>query len=303
MRSLKRTPTTFILSLGLCLFPPFLVAQEFDNSSSQYAGDRRHDDPQWLSVQQHLPNLATAPPATLEQEGDLLRVRRFPEDALQYYAAAVKRGGCTADLMNKIGLLQLELRNVLMAQGYFRQAIRVDRTNGQGWNNLAATEYLERNYGAAVSDYKRAVKLSKTNAIFHANLSTAYFETKNYKGGRREADEALRLDPLVFQRSSGSGMAAHVLTLEDRARFAFEMAKLYAQHGQQEEMLHSLAIASENGFDIMGNMAKDPSLSRYRDDPRVILLVMTAKALRLGNSSTVTAAAAVPKLDPLVEGR
>ncbi|WP_263383236.1 tetratricopeptide repeat protein [Granulicella arctica] len=240
-----------------------------------------------------MPDLVTAPLLTLEAQGDLLRVRRFPEDALEFYMAALRRGGPSANLMNKVGLIQLELRNVVLAQGYFREAIKVDRNNGQGWNNLAATEYLERQYGASVSDYKKAVKLSKTNAVFHANLSTAYFETKNYKNARREADEALRLDPLVYQHTNGAGISAHVLTVEDRARFAYEMAKLYAQHGQEEEMLHSLAIASENGFDIVSKMTKDPVLAKYKDDPRVALLVMTAKALHLGDPSVIANTAAV----------
>ena len=291
MSSLHPTPPLLVLSLSLCFLASLLSAQEID--TSQPARERRHDDPQWLTVKQHLPDLATASPALLEMQADLLRVRRFPEDALEFYNAAIRRGGNNAGLMNKIGLTQLELRNVLLAQGYFREAIKLDRKSGQGWNNLAATEYLERQYDASVSDYKKAVKLSRSTAVFHANLSTAYFETKNYKKARKEADEALRLDPLVYTQNNGSGISAHVLTMGDRARFAYEMAKLFAQHGQEAEMLHSLSIASESGFDIMASMAKDPPLARYRDDPRVVLLVMTAKALRLGDPSVLANTAAL----------
>lgn len=291
MSYLHRTPLLLALSLSLCFLPSLLAAQEADTSQS--ARERRHEDPQWQSVKQHLPDLATAPPALLEVQADLLRVRRFPEDALEFYNAAVRRGGNNAGLMNKIGLTHLELRNIVLAEGYFREAIKLDRKNGQGWNNLAATEYLQRQYRSAVSDYKKAVKLSQSTAVFHANLGTAYFEIKNYNKARKEANEALRLDPQVYSQNSGSGVSAHVLTLEDRARFAYEMAKLYAQHGREEEMLHSLSIASESGFDIMTNMAKEPTLAKYRDDPRVTLLVMTAKALRLGDPSMVANTAAL----------
>jgi tetratricopeptide (TPR) repeat protein len=291
MYPLHRTSPLLILSLSLCFLPSLLPAQEVDTSPS--TRERRHDDPQWVSVKEHLPDLATAPPALLETQADLLRVRRFPEDALEFYNTAIRRGGNSAGLMNKVGLTQLELRNIVIAQGYFRQAIKLDRNNAQGWNNLAATEYLEHQYAAAVADYKKAVRLSQATAVFHANLSTAYFEMKNYKRARKEADEALRLDPLVFTQNNGSGVAAHVLTMEDRARFAYEMAKLFAQRGQETDMLHSLSIASENGFDIVANRAKDPALSRFRNDPRVLLIVMTAKALRLGDPAVVANTAAM----------
>jgi tetratricopeptide (TPR) repeat protein len=262
----------------------------------QTSSPRRHDDPQWLLVKDHLPDPATATAKRLEDQADLLRVRRFPEDALEFYGYAIKRGGNTANLMNKIGLTQLELHNVVLAEGYFRQAVKMDRRSAQGWNNLAATEYLQRQYGSAVGDYKKAVKLDGATAVFHANLSTAYFETKDYKRARRQADDAMKIDPNVYQHSSGAGVAAHPLAVEDRARFSFEMAKLYAEHGHIEEMLHALSVASENGFDIGSNMMKDPDLAKYNDDPRVSLLIMTAKALHQAPVK-VMASATAPRLD------
>jgi tetratricopeptide (TPR) repeat protein len=240
----------------------------------------------------------------LEEQADLLRVRRFPEDALDYYGYAVKRGGNAANLMNKIGLTELELHNIVLAEAYFRQAIKTNRSGAQGWNNLAATEYLQRQYGSAVSDYKKAVKLEKSVAVFHANLSTAYFETKDYKRARRQADEALKLDPLVYQHSNGAGVAAHPLAVEDRARFSYEMAKLYAEHGQEEEMLHALAVASENGFDIATSMVKDPVLAKYRNDPRVDPLIVTARALHQKAPAVMASAAmANSRLDAVPAAR
>src|SRR5437868_5906524 len=42
---------------------------------------RLHDSDQWLDIQRHLPDPATASPKMLEQQADILRARRFPEDA------------------------------------------------------------------------------------------------------------------------------------------------------------------------------------------------------------------------------
>ncbi len=291
-----------MLSLNLPRFVPLI---SFCLATSLLAGQenrtyRRHDDPQWQAVVAHLPDPAVASPKLLEQQADLLRIRKFPEDALEYYNYALNRGGRTAILLDKIGLTQLELRNVVLAQAFFRQAIKADRKSPQGWNNLAATEYLERQYGSAVNDYKKAVKLDHASAVFHANLSTAYFEAKNYKGARKEADEALKLDPLVFQHSSGAGVAAHILSVEDRARFAFEMAKLYAQHGQEAEMLHALGVACENGMDIAPAMAKDPTLSKYRNNPGVALVIENARELH-GGTPSIVASAVTGKLNGVLE--
>ncbi len=280
--------------LPLLLFPSLLVAQgPVAQTPVPTATYGRHDNAQWRNIQQHLPDPATATPKALETQADLLRIRRFPEDALQFYNYAIKRGGNTAALMNKIGLTQLELRNMVLAQGCFRQAIKLNRRNAEGWNNLAATEYLERQYTASVSDYKKAVKLEKTVAVFHANLGTAYFELKNFKAARKESSEALRLDPMVFQHNTGSGIIAHVLSVEDRARFNFEMARLYAEQGQEEEMLHALAVACENGYDIARGMQKDPVLARYVADDRIKLMMLNAAALHgdrktLGNQAAAS---------------
>ena len=289
-------------TLPLFFFPSLLAAQgPVAQTPLQTASYGRHDDPQWKSIQQHLPDPDTATPKSLEMQADLLRVRRFPEDALLYYNYAIKRSGTTAGLLNKIGLTQLELRNMVLAQGSFRQAVKLDRRNAEGWNNLAATEYLERQYASSVSDYKKAVKLAKTVAVFHANLGTAYFALKNYKAARTESAEALKLDPLVFQHNTGSGVAAHILSVEDRARFNFEMARLYAEQGQEEEMLHALAVACENGFDIVHGMQKDLALAKYATDDRVKLMILNAAALHGDNKAIGNQAAA--KVDATLGGR
>jgi tetratricopeptide (TPR) repeat protein len=279
-----------ILGLGFFLLPLLLVAQSpLDREAMR---SQRHEDPQWDNIQQHLLNPTAATPKQLENQGDLLRVRRFPEDAMDYYNFAIQRGGTTAGLLIKLGLTELELHNVAFAESYFRRAVKLDKKNAEAWNNLAAAEHLQRQYGAAVGYYKRAVKLDKAEAIFHVNLSTAYFEVKDFKNGRKQAAEALKLDPMVYQHGNGVGITVQVLTMEDRARFAYEMAKLYAQRGKEEEMLHSLSVACENGLNILALMAKDPDLAKYRQDPRVALLVMTAKSLHEGGKPPAIASTA-----------
>jgi hypothetical protein len=86
---------------------------------------------------------------------------------------------------------------------------------------------------------------------------------------------------------------------EDHARYCFEMARLYAELGDETNMLHYLTMASEAGFDVLGEMHGDSMMDRYRKDPRVVLLVKNARVLRTGRASVDDATGKVPPLPPV----
>jgi tetratricopeptide (TPR) repeat protein len=277
-----------------------VAAQELAPGSDQL---RAHDSAQWREIEQHLPDPKTATPQMLEMQADILRARRFPEDAMNFYNYAIARGGNVPALLNKLGLTELEMKNVELARAYFKRSLKLNPKDANAWNNLGAVEYLDRGASTAVSDYKKAIKLDKRDAVFHANLATAYFEVQDYKGARREMGSALKLDPDIFDSRLGTGgVQAHVLTSEDRERFAFEMARMYAQNDLQDQMLHSLAMASEAGMDVQREMRKDPVLAKFENDPRVVVLVHNAQMVRNSRAATVSASgAAPPALKPVSE--
>ncbi|WP_213807746.1 tetratricopeptide repeat protein [Granulicella sp. dw_53] len=259
-----------------------------------------HQSPEWASIQQHLPDPATATSQQMELQADILRARRFPEDALEFYGYALKRGGDPGPLYKKMGVSQLELRNTVLAEMYFLKAVKVNRKDAEAWNNLGAVDYISHQYGAAVDHYKKAMKLDKNSAIYHSNLGMAYFDQKEYKKARKEIATALKLDPDIFKpKSNASGVSAHVLSPEDRARFCLEMAKTYAAAGNDAEMIHSLSMASENGMDLLTEMAKDKILASLRDDPRVLVLVQNQKALRAGQAGLTQVGAVEPLAAPV----
>jgi tetratricopeptide (TPR) repeat protein len=217
-------------------------------------------------------------------QGDILRARRFPVDALEFYGYALQRGANAELIYKKMGITHLEMQEVELARAYFQKSVKINHNDAAAWNNLAAVEYLNRQYSSAINDYKRSVKLDRYSAIYHSNLGMAYFDSKNFKNARKEFATALKLDPNVFNRSSSSGISAHVLSPEDRALFCMEMAKTYAQAGDEKEMLHSLSMASEAGANLIAEMSKDKDLAKYKDDPRVLVLVQNAKAMRAGGT-------------------
>jgi tetratricopeptide (TPR) repeat protein len=285
----------FVLSL-------FAVAASSVASAAQsYSSDnvrvRMRDSEQWPAIEQHLPDPATATPQTLETEADILRARRFPEDAREYYQYALARGGNAPALLNKLGVTELEMRNLALARAYFQRVVKVAKKDAEAWNNLGAVEYLDGATASAVSDYKKAVKLDRREAVFHSNLASAYFLEKNYGGARREIATAIDLDPEIFDRGGGAGgVTARVLSAEDHARFSFEMARMYARGGMEEQMLRSLAMAIEGGMNVQREMRKDVVLAKYEMDPRVVVLVRNAQALRAGRGATASAAGAAPAL-------
>jgi tetratricopeptide (TPR) repeat protein len=230
--------------------------------------------------------------------GDVLRARRFPEDAIDYYTYALQHGGDEVTLMNKLGVAQLDLRHTAAARAYFSRAVKLQKKDSVAWNNLGAVEYIDGRFGTAISNYKNAIKLNKNSAIYHSNLATAYFEQKDYKHARDQFKMALKIDPDVGHHDGVGGLTAHMVSPEDHARYCFEMARLYADLGDEANMFNYLQKASEAGFDVLAEM-HDAELGKYRKDPRVLVMVENAKALRTGTTSVKSARTEVPPLPPL----
>lgn len=288
----------------LLMAPPSSAAQQDGTQPTSYgpAAERalRHTTAEWLLMAPHLPDSATGTAVSLEVAADVLRARRMPEDALEYYGYALARGGDEARIRNRIGVTQLELRRPELARISFKRVLTLKRKDAEGWNNLGATEYIFGNFQGAIADYKRAVKLNKKGAIFHSNLGTAYFELKDYESARAQFDAALKLDKGVFTRGGWAGVQAHILSPKDRGRFCFEMAKMAARHGEDTSALQWLAQASEMGVDIRSEMAGDKDFAVYHKDLRVALIVRNSRAMRArqiaGSGPTPALAAETPKI-------
>ena len=288
MRISGRFSVTLLCGISLGILPVALPAQFLNKApnTAEMNATRQleHQSPDWAAIEKHLPDPATASASMLEMQADILRVRRFPEDALDYYGYALRHGAEPGEIYKKMGVTHLELHNTDLARSFFQKAVKVNRNDAAAWNDLAAVEYLNREYAAAISTYKRSVKLDKNSAIYHSNLGMAYFDSKDYKNSRKEFAAALKLDPDVFRKSSSAGVSAHVLSPEDRAQFCIEMAKTYARAGNEIEMMHSLSMASEAGADLISEMGKDKVLAQYKNDPRILVLVQNAKAIRAGGT-------------------
>jgi tetratricopeptide (TPR) repeat protein len=272
------------ITAALLIFPVARTHAQGGVTSDVTSNNERaafHQDPQWLMIAPHLPDPNTATSEQLEMAADVLQARRFPEDALDYYGFALKRGGPSTELLNKMGVIRLELREVPAARALFQQTVKLKKKDPVGWNNLGVTEYMDKQYRSAIVDYGRASRLDKKSAVYHTNLGMAYFENHDMEGSRKEFAVALRLDPQAFSHGAGSGgSAAQVVGSQNYAELAFEMARVYAKHHNDEATVLWLGKATEGGFDTKNQMMQDSVLAPYVKDPRVILMLKNAKELK-----------------------
>ena len=253
----------------------------------------RHRSADWLLVEPHLPDPTTASPDALTVAADVLRARRMPEDALEYYQYALSRGGEPSSLNNRIGVTMLELHQAVLARVAFKRALQSKPKDAQTWNNLGASEYVAGNLHGAINDYLKAVKLDKKAAVYHANLGTAYFDVKNVEDARKQFALAIKLDPNVFQKGDWGGVEARVLSPTDRGQFCLEMARLAVKQHDEASVLRWLGKATEAGFDIRYTLATERDFEAYRKDPRVAVMLQNIRAMRPGQ---LAQAGSVPTL-------
>lgn len=232
-----------------------------------------HSTEEWARIAPHLPDPLTASAEKLEVTGDVLRARRFPNDALTYYKAAVTTGGSSARLLKKQGVTHLELQHGLIARLCFQQAVQINKKDGEAWNNLGAADFTLGEAYKAVGEYKRAVKLNRDSAIYRSNLSLAYFEIHDARNARKELRRALAIDPEVLHHNNFGGYNLQVLSASHYAEICFEMARFAASQGDRETTLSWLTKASDRGFDVRSALRGDPKLQPLLEDERVKALL------------------------------
>jgi tetratricopeptide (TPR) repeat protein len=218
----------------------------------------------------------------LEQTADSLRVQKLYADSVDYYRAALPRASNPDVLYNKMGIAELLMLRLGEAKKSFEKAIKSNKSNPEAYNNLGVVHYEERNYRRAIKFYNKAIELNPDSASFHSNLGSAYFSRKDYEKANQEYARALTLDPEVFEHHSPAGVSMHATTLEDRARFSYVIAKMYAKSGDTDRCLQYLRKAMEEGFAVAQNFAKDREFDNYRKDSRFVTL-LTEKPVPLPN--------------------
>ena len=204
----------------------------------------------------------------LENRGDQLRVDKNFLDALDYYNAALKMGANNSVLYNKAGICELMLQRFREAKKSLERSIKADRTHADAYNNLGVIYYHERNYNKAIKQYDKAIQIRADAASYYSNRGAAYFSKKQFEKAVPDYAKALELDPDIFERTSRGGVMAQLPSPEDRARYDYVLAKLYAKMGDADRSLHYLKKSMEEGYKDIRDVYKDSEFTELRKDPR-----------------------------------
>lgn len=213
--------------------------------------------------------------ADLEAKADELRGTKLYLDALDYYHAALAKEPNSARLLNKIGITELNLQRYQEAKKTFEKSIKADRKFADAYNNLGADLYELRKFSPAIKEYRKAIAIDSDSASFFSNLGAALFSKKEFEPAVAAYQRALEIDPNVLERTSRIGVQAQLPGPQDRARYDYTVAKLYAKMGLSDQSLQYLRKAMEEGYKDFNDVYKDAEFSQLRKDKRFTELIAT----------------------------
>lgn len=266
MTSFPKVSLATVCLLTMCLF----AATTTSWAQGSHSDEIQVIPPQLRTIE---PPSPAATPADLEKRADELRAEKLYLDALDYYRAALGKTHDTAGLLNKVGITELMMQRYAEARKSFEHSIKANRKLADAYNNLAVVYYEQKKYGPAIKRYRQAIAIDDTSAAFYSNLGAALFSKKKFQDAVVAYQRALQLDPDVFERSSRAGVEAQLPSPEDRARYDFTVARLYAKMGLSDRSFEYLRKAKEDGYKDFNDVYKDAEFAQLRKDPRFAQLV------------------------------
>ena len=158
-----------------------------------------------------------------------------------------------------------------------RRAIALDPLSAPLRYNLGIYLTLLASYEEAETSIRRAIELQPQAAQFHANLALAL----TFRGHTAEAIEAARQEPDEFWRNYGLALACFAhgdrngsdaalawLIKNDSDDGAMQIAVVYAQRKQPDEVFHWLEHALATNDPGVTELYGTSYLNLLRDDPR-----------------------------------
>jgi tetratricopeptide (TPR) repeat protein len=203
------------------------------------------------------------PPETVtpEKRGDIFMARKMHREAIEQYEKCPQ----TPLILNKLGIAYHQMNNLETAKKFYERSLRKDKKYPEAVNNLGTIYYARRSYRRAVTQYQKALKLSPNSASIYSNLGTAYFARKKYKEAAEAYQQALKLDPEVFERKSSYGVLLQERNIEERAKFHYYLAKVYAKAGSTDRAILYIRKALEEGFKERQKFVEEPEFAALQE--------------------------------------
>ena len=211
--------------------------------------------------------------ADLEMKGDIARARNNLLLAEDYFRQAVRLDPRNSVLYNKLGIAQLKNENMRGAQSSFAKAAKLDPKFAAALNNLGAVACMQKKYSAATKYLKQALALDETNASVHVNLGEAWLGLGQMDRALAEYSRALEIDGDVFAENAQGGVTARLKTPEQRGAAEYLVARMFAKRGNVERALEQLAKAKEDRYPHLKNVYSDQEFAVLWNDPRLQKIV------------------------------
>jgi len=209
-------------------------------------------------------------PLSPEMRGDIYMARKMYREAIEAFGDGPAKD---AILKNKTGIAFHQLLQLDSARKNYEQAVKLKPDYAEAINNLGTVYYAKKSFRRSITFYKRALKLSPEAASIYSNLGTAYFARKQYVEATDAFQTALKLDPEVFEHHSTYGVLLQERSVDERAKFHYYVAKMYAKDGRNELALQYLRKALEEGFKEKKKLNEDPEFAELRELPEFKLLL------------------------------
>jgi tetratricopeptide (TPR) repeat protein len=216
-------------------------------------------------IQQDQPQ-ARAAELSLEQRGDLFMAKKMFREAAEAYTKAIP-GPRDYILYNKAGIAYHQMQNFPAAKKNYEKSLKLNAEYSEARNNLGTLYFAQKNYRGAIREYDRALKLNPKSGTYYGNLGTAYFARKDYALATKAYQQALALDPDVFEARGSVGTVIQERSVEERAKYHYYLAKIYAEAGTVDRALDCIRKSLEEGFKDRKKYLEEPAFSKLRDLP------------------------------------
>jgi tetratricopeptide (TPR) repeat protein len=206
------------------------------------------------------------PNLTPETRGDIYMARKMYREAIDTF----REGGSNPVLLNKIGIAYHQMMQLDNARKSYEQALKIKPDYVEVMNNLGTVYYARKSFRRAIGWYQRALKVAPNDlrsASIYSNLGTAYFARKQYERATQAYQTAMKIDPEVFERHGSVGVILEERSVEERAKYHFYLAKLYAKGGRNELALQYLRKSLEEGFKEKKKLEEEDDFAGLREMP------------------------------------
>jgi len=214
-----------------------------------------------------------APNLSSESRGDIYMAEKKFREAVEAYREGSPDN---AVVQNKLGIAYQQTLQLDNARKAYEHAIKLRPEYMEALNNLGTIYFARKSYRRAINWYNRALKTAPgeaKSATVYENLSRAWFNRRDYARARDCMQTALHLDPDVFEHHGTVGQILEETSIEERAKYHFYLAKVYATSGRNDVALQYLRKALEEGFKQKKSLEEEPDFAALKDLPEFKELV------------------------------